>query len=264
METLSDFPRRLLLFRAENGHEGFDAQAWMRNHVLGRLYQIGRLQYGLGTFDYSVNVYDTDRGQVALARNKVACDSNGWKTNEETAPGVWHTTLTQDAAGIRGNPVLPDGRINRESVTLPPDSRCLLQEDSPVLHVHIPSGEKLTLDTCRASLDRSLPFFRCYFPETDWRGLCCGTWLLDPALKKILPPSSNIVGFAGFFSPLPALPVAEEHYLHWIFGKTTSRQAIKMLPDKTRLQEAILRYLESGGTLRNGAGYIRACSPGRG
>ena len=174
---------------------------------------------------------------------------------KEHAKG-WKTSLTVDEAGIHGHPIAPDGRVQRETITLPASSPLLMHAESHVLHIHIPSGGKLDPAACRDSLVLAREFFPRHFPEKKWAGLCCHAWLLDPALEIILPADSNLRAFAKMFRPLPASEAEESSYLYRVFGKHSDRQSAGKMPRKTVLQQAVLDHMNAGGILRAGAGYI--------
>lgn len=78
--------------------------------------------------------------------------------------------------------------------------------------VHIPGdGPPLTVDACRASIERARGFFPKYFgdrfaaPPT----LTCSSWMLDPQLCEVLPAGSRIAAFQDLFELMPAAPDAD-------------------------------------------------------
>lgn len=258
--TLSDLPRRMKNFIQTHGYPGFDAHLWMRNHIQGRLFQVGRLQYVFGQCFYPANVYDDGSCPVALARADIACDSEGWpyppnRESEASAEGDWSTALGTTRGRVIGHEVRPDGSISR-AVREISDTSPVLHAESDVLHIHIPMGDKLLVKACLDSISAAFPFFEKYFPERNWAGVCCGSWLLDHAFDDFLPPSSNIVGFGRLFSTLPWPGVDHQSHLRWVFGPDIDIDAARSMPNKNSLQQAIIDYLDGGGTLRARAGYI--------
>ena len=62
-----------------------------------------------------------------------------------------------------------------------------------MISIHIPQGEKLTLDQVKESLILGMDFWGKELPYL------CHSWLLYPGLKDILPESSNILQFQNEF-----------------------------------------------------------------
>jgi hypothetical protein len=102
--------------------------------------------------------------------------------------------LEETEAHVRGNPVLPEGRIARETVTLDKSVwEKALREDDYLLALHIPGGEGYTPERVRKSCEMALRFFDRYYPEYDYRGFWSESWLYDPGLKAVLGPDRNII-----------------------------------------------------------------------
>lgn len=254
VDTLADLPRRVTDFFNTYGRWGFDAQKWMRNHMRGRLFQVGRLQYGMGKLFQPANVYRSGATCVALARPDLPCDAEGWPRGEENAQ--WRTTLERRGGLLHGHAIRANGSVERTRTAIPEDAPCVLDAESDMLHIHIPMGKKLDVEDCRESIRRAFAFFDTHFSETQWRGICCSSWLLDPAMREILPPDSGIVAFGKLFAPLPLPNVNGGGHFRWIFGSGVDLERARRMPRKNRLQQALLDYLDAGGTLRDGAGYI--------
>ena len=63
------------------------------------------------------------------------------------------------------------------------------------LEIHIPADGKLEPEQISSSLSQAQTFFA----GNKYRLMHCHSWLLSPALHRILPPSSNILSFQSFF-----------------------------------------------------------------
>lgn len=68
-----------------------------------------------------------------------------------------------------------------------------------VIEIHIPEGEKLTIEESKKSLDMARAFFEKFFPSYKYEYFTCHSWLLDDTLKKYLNENSNILKFASMF-----------------------------------------------------------------
>ena len=81
----------------------------------------------------------------------------------------------------------------------------------------------------------------------------CHSWLLSPALHRILPPSSNILNFQSFFRLYGedfSYRQAEER----VFGEISDRA--ESYPEHTSLQKSLKAFLLTGGRVGMGMGVI--------
>ncbi len=251
-ETLADLPRRMKLYEQTHGQPGFDAQRWMLGHVRGRLFQLGRLQYGVGRFFPPADVYAAGSTPMAFAHAGLVCDSQGWPS---PTPGFTTRRTLRDAS-LHAHRVLADGALSPTPEAIPPGARRLLHAGSDVLHIHIPTGGKLDPEACLDSLARAREFFARHFPETPFAGFCCHSWLLDRAFGDFISPRSNIATFGQLFSPLPCPDPTAKTHLRWIFGPNATRETAARQPARNPLQQALLDYLAAGHHPRVGGGYI--------
>lgn len=131
--------------------------------------------------------------------------------------------------------------------------------DVPALNVHIPSDAVLTAE----ELTRSYAWAKRFFME-DAASLCpqgrpqaalCGSWLLSPALEKLLPENSSIRRFAVDYSRYMAEEDNTEFY-RWLFDSPTPVPA-EDLPERTSLQRRAKAFLACGGKIGMACGqYI--------
>ena len=129
-----------------------------------------------------------------------------------------------------------------------------LKRGDPIMEVHIPNGADLSPDACRASFDYARRFFATYFPEYSFRHFTCHSWLLDPALDALLPPTSNIIRFRDLFTPTGA----EESYaaLRYVFRWNTNRRNLRHAVCTSSFAERMKKYVLGGGVLHEAGGVI--------
>lgn len=120
-----------------------------------------------------------------------------------------------------------------------------IQKGDPIIFIHIPQGEKLDIQACKASVEQAYEFWgRDYV-------YICHSWLLYPELKKLLKPDSNILAFQKLFDVIDV--DFQEREAEWrIFVKV--QDAPEKYPEHTSLQRAAKRYLQQGGQIGNGFG----------
>lgn len=146
-------------------------------------------------------------------------------------------------------------QFNVEALRWAPGPHDGFAAGDPLLGVHIPPGAPLTPEACDDSFARARPFFDRHVPGGPWRIASCGSWLLDPQLAGMLPPTSNIVRFQRRFTPVPdrAWP-GDEDVLRFVFGNP--RADVASLTPTTTLERAIVDHLHAGGHFRTCAGWL--------
>lgn len=137
-----------------------------------------------------------------------------------------------------------------------------------VLNIHIPRGEKLTLDECRKSIAEAQKFFTEFYPSYPTDLFICHSWLLYSANREYMKADSNIIKFAEMFDIVKESEEPSQAYL-WLFGAKADNKALKKnkkengtygytenLPQNTSLRKNAVRYIENGGKLGDAMGVL--------
>lgn len=264
---LTEFPQQHL---SHAGHWGLDplyAYGWLRNHVTGRLYRLGRLQFILGHRWPRLPAVFRHRGTgeiVAMATEQARCRGDGLLDGAAgvTDPDAWTPRLDVNERPIEGHRIdRQTGRVAAAATRLDP-ARWQRVEPRACLDLHIPAGEPLTAPSCRDSFAQAVAFARRHFPEDPADAIVCTTWLLDPQLAQYLGPESNIVQFQRLFHLYPAGCDAWSMF-RFIFDMELTlpygQEAppdLTVLPRKTRLQRAAIEHVERGGRWYKFGGFI--------
>lgn len=122
-------------------------------------------------------------------------------------------------------------------------------KDEKVLHVHIPEGEKLDIEKCKASFRQAEKFFGEEYPYFD-----CESWLLSPNLQAVLNDDSNIIRFQKLFQiekTVYTFCQAQERVYGYIADDIDS------YPEGTNLQKSLKIYLKEHGDPGIGYGIIK-------
>ncbi|GEM_PF-1279834 len=127
------------------------------------------------------------------------------------------------------------------------------QENEPVLSIHIPSDAVLTHPLLETSFRLARLFFNRRFPSYRNAKMYCHTWLLSPALKGLLEPSSKILAFQSYFD-ITATFWENNSYLYWVFQ--TRDTDFSKLETKTSLQKKIKPYVQVGNKIGTASGYV--------
>jgi hypothetical protein len=122
----------------------------------------------------------------------------------------------------------------------------IIQEDKKLISIHIPSDADMTSSNLRKSYLKARDFFATYYPEFAETDMICGSWLLAPALKKLLPESSKIIQFQNSFQ-ITSQEDDSPGFLDWVYGRRDI--PFENLPEETSLQRKLKPYLINGGKI---------------
>lgn len=261
VDTASDVRLNMQDYRHKHGQWGLELLGWEVLSLTGRLFRLGRLQFCCRTFRRELEVYRSRKtGEVlVLSGDGVTYRPDGLLdgTNGiDAGSDVWRSTILMESEAVTGNPILPDGRCERQTVQLALEEwQQVLVKDDPILDVHIQEDGPLTAELCRDSYDQALTFFPEYFPDKPFRAFVCESWLLGAPLQQILPHSSNILAFQRSFRLYQAklTPMGDDFYQYVFYVKPDD---LTTAPRDTSLRRAILDHLLAGNLMREGGGFI--------
>lgn len=233
---------------------------WENGLIHGSLYRIGRLQFNIIPFHSSFIVFrNRTTGKVqALAKDAAVFNSDGQLDGVDNIhdKDAWTSRLLHEPGRISGNILSPLGFVSRKMATLDlSEWEQVLSPEDPVLDVHIPAGSPFTMESCAESFTMAMAFFRKYSPDKPFKGFSCHSWFLDIQYEKILPPKSNILAFQHEFYLYPIMEGGEDS-LWRIFGENGLKNGLANAPRSSSMQRAVATFLEQGGKLRSGGGFI--------
>lgn len=127
---------------------------------------------------------------------------------------------------------------------------------TPIVKVHIPSKGKLLPADCLDAFARAVAFYKEWEPSLVLNGkmlFTCHSWLLDPRLAEVLPPTSNILQFAALFTLFDATEAEKNDCMWRIYYKDMDKPHAE-LPRETVLQAAYADFLMAGNLPGEGYG----------
>lgn len=128
-------------------------------------------------------------------------------------------------------------------------------EQTNVLAIHIPDFMgPIDHDACSDSLEQSVEFFGTYFPDWPVRYGVCSSWLLDPQLKDILRPNSNIIQFQDRFTIAEGVSDSNEAIMQFVFGKHV--KDIDSIDPQSSLERGIITHLKEGKSWHSRQGWL--------
>jgi hypothetical protein len=122
------------------------------------------------------------------------------------------------------------------------------------LGVHIPQGADLSPSRLDETMDQARLILGELWPSTQRRLATCATWMLDPRLRTMLDPSSNIVQFQRRFNLLSEYFDDDEDVLDFVFRRPGT--ALDDLPQETTLERAVVDVLASGDHWHTCSGWF--------
>lgn len=131
-----------------------------------------------------------------------------------------------------------------------------IKNKSRVLNIHIPEGARLDHSECEKSVLFARNFFSEYFPEYDYKGFVCDSWLLDPRNAEFMSNESNIMKFSNLFCTVLKPHKNNKEIIRRLWGKQNEKTDFSLLSENTDLQKRTKKYLLSGGKTGNGYGFI--------
>lgn len=259
-DTFEDIKDKMQLYFNRTGCWGLMSRAWFySNHLKGKLFRLGRLQFGISDFKGKINVYKNNHtGKVTvLSAPGIKYRSDGqWDgtCNISDHEKAWVSVFNEYNGMIIGNPILSNGYASSETAALSQaDWKLVLSPGDNILDVHIPGGSKMDHEACGQSFKEAADFFAEYFPELNFSAYHCETWLLDPQLQQLLPASSNIVKFQREFYLYPVLSFESRIY-HELFG--AKAEDLSNAPQNTSIQRAVINHVSAGKSFWEQAGFI--------
>jgi hypothetical protein len=258
-DTLGDIKVWMLNSHKRYGIWGVTPFSWFFSYLSGRLFKLGRLQFAPAPFWGSVIAFRniSTREVVAFSEPDICYRKDGLINGTNSIYETENTFVSKYEVNdhdIKGNLVLPAGTVQREITVL---ERSVWQEvlrnGDMLLGVHIPEGGKMDYDRCGASFNSAIEFFNGVFPETSYKGFSCGSWLLDPQLRLLLPESSNIVRFQKEFYLFP-VQCSDEAVIDRVFG--CERKDFENAPAVTALQRSIKDFMNAGGKLHSAGMFL--------
>ena len=236
-----------------------DDVGWFSHFARGELYRLGRLQFQLDCFAPHVRAcrHRDTRAVLALAEAGRRFRADGQLAPTKDEPDHWQATLEITDTSITGCPILPQGIAIRTPVGLSlSDWELAASPTDRALAVHIPGGEpgdqRMDLDACGDSFRRALEFFPRHYPDFDFVGFCCESWLLNSWLEQVLPPTSNIVRFQREVYLFPEELDPQEVVRTAFDGQVPTD--LSQASRKTSLQRAILAVVGKGEEVPVAAG----------
>ncbi len=246
--------------RKNNGLPGFELLGWAQKYINGILLIIERLEIEfLSKFSGRAMVFKNQSGDViALAedlelhRDGIALGSAHFEDEE----GSWTAFVEETEDAWVGYPFKANGYVDNQKVSLSKaEWKKVLEKGDDVIRLHIPPFGKMTPEMIDKTIEATKEFAATYFPEFDYKGFACHSWLVDPQLDELLNPESNIVKFRQRFYSLTHKSHGNDVF-NFIFNKPNMDFDIQDLPEDTSLHRALKNHYLNGKAIYELEGFF--------
>ena len=224
---------------------------------VGRLNSETRMIFFMALIPYSYHFFE-EKGLGYTEWYDSMIDFK-WKAREtKRVHGVWGTHTNWFKMFFTADRVA-FGRLQFNYGKARMDFTCdefSVKEGQMVIDIHIPEDDRwpFTKEMREAAYARARKFFAPDFE--DGRVIfSCGSWLLHPDHRRILPEGSNIRGFLDDFHLVDGSFKPSNDNFWRIFGIKDYNGDPDTLPEKTSLMRAYKEYVKGGGIAGSMLGY---------
>ena len=234
-----------------NGRPRLTSFDWYQHAYDGKLYRVGRLQLEFPLYMPDLyRVFENDKGElISFANLRVHRDGYPLGSlHYEDEEGAFTADITETEDAYIGYPHDAYGKISREAVTLKKSEwKVKLKCGDPLVALHIPRGKDFSHENVEDTLNQTKKILAEHYPEYQYKGFFCGSWLLDKQLVDILGEEANISKFCKRFIPfgVKSTGTAPFGYVYQMPADTP----LENLPENTRLQRALKKHYLDGGAI---------------
>ncbi len=136
-------------------------------------------------------------------------------------------------------------RADYDYMPLSDEMKQRFPEGMPIINVHITTDADLRPEKIDRSFQLAHEFFTTHFPDHNYTGFTCRTWMLYRPTQELLPPNSNITSFANRFEIFATNQNAKQA-LDRIY-ETSDMEEIKAMVKTSSLAKVAYKHLDKLG-----------------
>ena len=122
--------------------------------------------------------------------------------------------------------------------------------------LHIPPGRGMTSEKIDRSFADTKAFLATYFPEFDYHGFACNSWLMDRQLVDLLGEETNISKFCKRFRQVSVKSQGKGVFSFVYHIPESKTPVIEQLPESTTLERRLKEHFLRGGQIYEVYGFI--------
>ena len=241
--------------------DGFEADRifrWNQRLIDGTILHIGILNFEMRKkFVESAIVLRNNAGEFAVLVHDQPISANGIVAGSAGASDTaFFGALTETDDYYEGYPI-----DTRNAVASSDKKRyskrewdLFIGENDPVISVHIPPSREFTPENMEAAYADCLRILENSFPEYKPRAFYCHSWLMDPQLREMMRPTSNILAFQEKYLRFPN-PSDGTAVLTFLFDDPTVKNW-EDLPENSSLQRKVKAHYLQGNFIYEPCGFF--------
>lgn len=247
--------------RRNDGRLGAINWGWFQLGVEAKLYKSNLLVLEMGRkFIPRATVFQNELGDVVTMAHDAVFHKDGYvlgTAGYEDEDGSFEPTLIETDDAFIGCAYNERGLAVNKSITLKKSEwKKVLTPDDDVIDIHIAAGTRLTDEIMTESFAEARELLATYFPEVDYKGFICTSWLLSPDLPELLGPNGNIVKFGNRFTKVAKKDPGTSVFSFVFLKPDVNNVDIESLPENTSLERALKKHYLDGKRLYDTFGYI--------
>lgn len=247
--------------KRNGGAFGYHLAGWFQHSTNAKLFPVGRLEIEINTNMHAMAaVFRSTAGEEVVLAKDMPVHKDGFFLGSkyfEDEEGARTAALTEEADSWTGYPIDERGYVLPEKVTLPKSRwKLVLQTADPVVHVHIPAAGSFAPEVIDETLRQAKEFLKAYYPDYEYKAICCHSWLMDPQLEQFVGKDANIVRFGNRFRRIPVKSAGQAVFYFVYLAPSGTVPEVDSLPENTRLERAIKAHYQSGKVVYEMFGYF--------
>ena len=243
----------VMMERPETPGFGGHLVGWFLKFLRRLIVRIARFNFERrDRFLGRIKVYENAAGELLTFSHDLGITATGdGALNGEGE--VFHPMVTEAEGKITGYPVV-GGKTQRTPVAVPASEwKLRLAYGDPALAMHIPDNEPFTPEIMAASYEKGIALLRNCWSDLHPRAVTCKSWLLDPQLRELLRPGSNILAFQAPYTVFPTRSSNCTSALECVFGEVPEN--LQDAPEDTSLRRNLKAFYLSGKKIWFTHGY---------
>lgn len=252
-DTLLNLEDAIIMHKQGFKEDGFETKrhfGWNQHFIICDIIMVERLNFEMRCSFYGdIAVFRNKNGEYKVLMANVDVHKSGYILGSAgfiDEEGSYHADLVETDKYYEGYPVDTwTAKVINEKIKLSKSEwQLVLQKGDPIISVHIPDLPNFTPDAINASYKGCLEVIKNSFPEFTPKAFGCGSWMMDPQLRDMLKPTSNIVYFQSKYMRFPRSSQGKA-----VFTFLFKNQLIKNIedqPENTSLERAAKKHYMDG------------------
>lgn len=250
------------IYKARHGgRAGSMVWSYYQLAIDGRLLDMGRLQIQLYTkASPRAYVFENEAGDIVHLATGAKFHRDGHLLgckNFEDEAGAFDAEMEETDTSYVGHPYDEYGRAVREKITLQKSEwKKIISPGDNMVGLHIPGGRGMTSEVIDKAFSDSKEFLAAHFPDFDYKGFKCCSWLIDKQLVDLLGEDTNISKFCNRFHRISVKSQGKGVFSFIYHIPESQTPSIEELPENTTLERCLKEHFLRGGVIYEVDGFI--------